>query len=345
LLSGIRRIAARGAIAALAVLPGLSLVNSAAHGADTLNVYSIWPENWTKPLFEDFEKATGIKVNSVRFSSRWALARISADSNNPPVDVLFGGTVESFAAGVKQGIFEPYKSPSFDVLPARLKQVDGKWTAIADDPLVFMTNDKFVKDNRLKVPTSWNDLLARPYRNMLQIPDARTSDAAVSRIFSILQVFGRDEKKAFDYMKKLRPNVQVYTKTNEGGAWPVAKGEAGGGIFFLADALGLKAKGYEVTISVPKEGIGTSAEGIALIKNAKNAELGKRLIDWATSPAMQNGFAKYRIQIAPAHPEAMLDPALAASLKGARLFSIDADYIAANRKRLVDRWVAEVMNR
>ena len=31
-------------------------------------------------------------------------------------------------------------------------------------------------------------------------------------------------------------------------------------------------------------------------------------------------------------------------LKGAKLFPIDADYAGANRKRIVERWVAEVLN-
>ena len=90
-----------------------------------------------------------------------------------------------------------------------------------------MTNNKFIKENNLKAPASWNDLLALPYRNMLQMADARTSDAAVLRIFSILEVNGRDENKAFDYMKKLRPNVQFYTKTDAGGTLPVGQGEVG----------------------------------------------------------------------------------------------------------------------
>ena len=54
-------------------------------------------------MFEEFEKATGIKVNFVRFSSGEALARVIAEKNNPQVDVLFGGPVETFAAGVKEG--------------------------------------------------------------------------------------------------------------------------------------------------------------------------------------------------------------------------------------------------
>ena len=189
-----------------------------------------------------------------------------------------------------------------------------------------------------------SDLLAPPYKNMLQMADARTSGTAVTRIFSILEVNGRDENKAFDYMKKLRPNVQLYTKSGGGGTLPVGLGQAGGGIFFIVDALDTKAKGYEVTISFPKEGIGTAAEGIALIKGAKNPDAAKKLINWATSPAMQSQFAKYKINFVPAHPDVALEPSLAAVLKDAKIFPIDAEYAGANRKRIVERWVAEVLN-
>ena len=101
-----------------------------ASAADTVNAYSIWPENWARPMFEEFEKATGVKVNFVRFSSGEALARVIAEKNNPRVDVLFGGPVETFAAGVSEGVFEPYKSPSFAKLPPRFKHADGMWMAI-----------------------------------------------------------------------------------------------------------------------------------------------------------------------------------------------------------------------
>ena len=65
--------------------------------------------------------------------------------------------------------------------------------------------------------------------------------------------------------------MQLYTKSGGGGTLPVGLGQAGGGIFFIVDALDTKAKGYDVVISFPKEGIGTAAEGIALLKGAKNA--------------------------------------------------------------------------
>ena len=329
---------------ALTLIAALSLVTIPAEAADTLNAYSIWPENWARPMLQEFEKATGIKVNFVRFSSGEALQRVIAEKNNPRVDVLFGGPVETFAAGIKEGIFEPYKPAAFNALPTRFKQSDGYWVAIADDPLVFMSNTKFLKENNLKPPASWEDLLNPAYRNMLQMADARTSGTAVTRLFSILEVNGRNEDKAFDYMKKLRKNVQVYTKSGGGGTLPVGLGQAGAGIFFIVDALDTQAKGYDVTISFPREGIGTSAEAIALVKGAKNAELGKKLIDWATSPAMQSLYAKHKINFVPAHPEVKTEASLAEVLKGAKIFAIDDAYAGANRKRIVERWIAEVLN-
>jgi iron(III) transport system substrate-binding protein len=215
------------AVPLLALALFAQLAPTPALAADTLNVYSIWPENWARPMFEEFEKASGIKVNFVRFSSGEALARVIAEKNNPRVDVLFGGPVETFAAGINEGLFEPYKPPSFAALPARFRHADGQWIAIADDPLVFMSNDKFIKENGLKAPASWNDLLAPAYKNMLQMADARTSGTAVTRIFSVLEVNGRDENKAFDYMKKLRPNVQLYTKSGGGGTLPVGLARPG----------------------------------------------------------------------------------------------------------------------
>ena len=325
-------------VLAILVFPALSL-----GAGTTVNAYSIWPENWARPMFEEFEKATGIHVNFVRFSSGEALVRVVAEKNNPQVDVLFGGPVETHSAGIKEGVFEPYKPPSYDVLEARFKDPQGYWVGIADDPLVFMSNKKFLAEKGLNPPASWNDLLDPAYKGMLQMADARTSGTAVTRVFSILEVNGRDEAKAFDYMKKLRANVQVYTKSGGGGTIPVGLGQAGAGIFFIVDALKTQQEGYDVAVSFPKEGIGTSTEAIALIKGAHNPEAAKKLIDWAASPAMQNLFAKYKINFLPAHPDVQVEPSLAAVLKGANIFPIDSAWAGENRKRIVEMWVEQVL--
>jgi iron(III) transport system substrate-binding protein len=315
-----------------------------AHAAESLRAYSIWPENYARPMLEAFEKTTGIHVNFIRFSSGEALVRLIAEKGNPQVDVLFGGPVETFTAGEEQAIFEAYTPPSAADLPKRFKSARGMWTAIADDPLVFMTNTKFLQEHNLQAPTSWDDLLNPAYKSMLQMADARTSGTAVTRIFSILQVNNRNEDAAFAYMKKLRQNIQAYTKSGGGGTVPVGLGQAGGGIFFIVDALFTRQKGYDVQISFPKEGIGSAAECIGLVKGNKNGGAAKKLIDWATSPDMQSLLAPAKINFLPAHPKVTPDPDLVAVLKTANVIEIDDRWAGDNRKRIIDRWVAEVLN-
>ena len=320
------------------------LVIGRAQAAESLKAYSIWPENYARPMLEAFEKASGIHVNFIRFSSGEALARLLAEKGNPQVDVLFGGPVETFTAGEEQGIFEAYTPPSAADLPKRFKSAQAMWTAIADDPLVFMTNTKFLQEHNLQPPASWDDLLNPAYKSMLQMADARTSGTAVTRIFSILQVNNRNEDAAFAYMKKLRQNVQLYTKSGGGGTLPVGLGQAGGGIFFIVDALFTRQQGYDVQLSFPKEGIGSAAECIALIKGAKNPDAGKKLIDWAASPAMQSLLAPNKINFIPASPKVETEPGLAAVLKNANIIEIDDVWAGANRARIVQRWIAEVLN-
>jgi iron(III) transport system substrate-binding protein len=241
-------------------------------------------------------------------------------------------------------VFEPYKPPSFAELPERFREANGHWVAIADDPLVFMTNAKFLKENGLQAPASWEDLLHPAYRNMLQMADARTSGTAVTRIFSVMEVNGRDEEKGFAYMKKLRQNVQLYTKSGGGGTLPVGLGQAGGGIFFIVDALDTKAKGYDVEISFPREGIGTAAEGIALLKGAKNPDAGRKLIDWATSPAMQSLYAKHKINFVPAHPKVAAGSVARGGAEERRRSSRSTTPTPrTTASAFVARWIAEVL--
>jgi pSer/pThr/pTyr-binding forkhead associated (FHA) protein len=72
----------------------LVLAAAPARAADTLNAYSIWPENWAKPMFEEFEKATGIHVNFVRFSSGEALARVITEKGGTQRQVPFDPQVK-----------------------------------------------------------------------------------------------------------------------------------------------------------------------------------------------------------------------------------------------------------
>lgn len=306
----------------------------------TLNVYSIMPEKYATKIFEEFTKDTGITVNFVRLSSGEALARIIAEKANPQVDALWGGPADTYEAGVLEGVFDTYVPAEADKIPAQFKSANGYWTGIGVIPLAFMSNAAFLKEKGLKAPTSWYDLLDPAYRNSLQMADARTSGTATERIYSLVKVMGEDE--AFAYQKKLHQNIQLYTKGGAGGAMPVATGQAGAGIFYIVDALDIQQQGYDLVISYPKEGVTYGVEASGIIKGAKNLQSAKALMDWASSKRLGEVMVANLINYIPTRPDVTVtNPAL--DMSQVKLLEADIAWKGENRTRLVERWVADVI--
>lgn len=318
----------------------ISGFSGATYASGTLNAYTIWSERYATEIFDAFTRETGVKVNFLRFPSGEVLARLIAEKNNPQVDVFFGGIADAFVAGKKEGIFEPYVPLGAEAIPERFRDIGGWWTGVAVDPLCFMFSTAFLRDHGLNAPESWQDLLDPAYKNGLIMADARTSGTAVSRIFSLVLAMGEDE--AFAYQKRLDENVQQYTKSGAGGALPIARTQAAGGIFFLVDALEMQQMGYDVTISYPGEGVAYGVEAMGLIRGAKNPELGRKFLDWASGPSMQRLYEEKKIHLIPTHPDVKTkNPAL--DMSGVKLLDLDIEWSGEHRMRLVDRWVNEIV--
>ena len=136
-------------------------------------------------MFEEFEKATGVKVNFVRFSSGEALARVIAEEFDPRVDVLFGGPVETYTAGINEGLLGAVaesrrRSRGCPSDSAVQRAVDGDRRRSAG---VHDQRQVSEREQLRGATSEWNDLLAAPYKNMLQMADARTSGTAVTGSF------------------------------------------------------------------------------------------------------------------------------------------------------------------
>ena len=311
--------------------------------AQTVNVYTAWPESLSQPIFKAYTAKTGVQINFIRLSTGELVARATAEKNNPRADVIWGAPGDGFAAAKEAGIIEPYRPPTWDKIPAELKDREAYFTAVSKNTLVFMSNAKLLKEKGLKPPTSWNDLLDPAFKGQIQTADARTSGTALTRILSIYYAFGKDEQKTFDYQKKLHANVQVYTKSGGGCTVPAALGQAMICIAHMPDAMEAKKKGYDMIVSFPKEGVAAVIEGVALVKGAKNRDQATKFIDWTFSKDMQDLLDKHDVYMLPTLPGASIDAAVQALMKEAKLLPVDLEWVGKNRKRLVERWVNETI--
>jgi iron(III) transport system substrate-binding protein len=340
-MAGIRRVT--GAWLAVVLVLGAPGLLPAGAAAQSLNVYTAWPESLSLPIFKAYTAKTGVAINFIRLSTGELVARATAERSNPRADVIWGAPGDGFAAAKAAGILEPYKPPTWDRIPAHFKDPEGYYIGVSQNTLLFMSNAKLLKERNLKPPASWAELLDPAYKGQIQTADARTSGTALTRILSIYYAFGRDEDKTVDYQKKLHRNVQVYTKSGGGCTIPTALGQAMVCIAHMPDAMEAKKKGYDMVTSFPREGVAAVIEAVALLKGAKNRELATRFIDWTFTKEMQDLLDKNDVYMLPTLPEGSVDASVQALMKEAKLLPVDLEWVGKNRKRLVDRWVNEVI--
>ena len=307
----------------------------------TLTVWSVWPEEWIKKIFPVFEKETGIHINWIRESTGQVAARVIASGGHPAASVMFGGPVATFISLKDQGFLQKYVSPAAATIPAADKDPDGYWTGMATDPLCFYSNKSFLKEKGLQPPTSWFDFLLPAYKDSLQFADPRTSGTGYQRIITMITLM-HNEDLAFDYLKALKPSVQVYTEHGGGGIIPISTGQAGAGIFFLVDALdAIVNKGYPCVISFPREGITAPIEAIALLKGAPQPELAKKFIDWAVSKQMQQLYTQLKVFFIPTQPGVPVPSVI--NLKGVYIAPTDTQWFGQHRTELINRWVNQIL--
>lgn len=77
-----------------------------------LTVYTALPDTEVPTYYSEFQKETGIKIQSVRLSAGELLARVTAEKNNPQASVWFGSSLDNFVPAGKAGFLEAYQSPS-----------------------------------------------------------------------------------------------------------------------------------------------------------------------------------------------------------------------------------------
>ena len=323
------------------LLLGLWLVPAApAAAAEEVVVYSSVDEENAKKLLDAFTKATGVQVRFTFLSSGPAVARLEAEKANPRADVWFGAPSENHVAAKEKGLTQPYASSSAKDLAERFRDKEGYWTSFYMNPLGLGVNTKALKDRSAPMPASWEDLLRPEFRNQIQMPSPQTSGTGYNMVAALVQMWG--EERAFEYLRKLHPNIQTYTQSGTAPSKAAAIGQAIIGIQFTPAFLQLADEGYPLQLVFPKEVVGFEAPAISIVKGAPHLETAKKLVDWFLTLPAQNALTDAKTYFFPVHPKAKLAQGLPA-FDQIPVMSYDAVRAGQDKKRLVERWINEVL--
>lgn len=268
-------------------------------GAETLHIYSHRHYEVDQKVNALFTEKTGIQVKVVNAEADQLMERLKSEGADSPADLLVTVDAGRMQRAVADGLLQPVKSEALEKLtPAALRDADGHWYPFTLRARGIVVAKDRVKEGELK---NYEDLAKPEWRGRVLARSA-TSGYNQSLLASIIAAEG--EPAATDWAQGVARNL---ARPPQGGDRDQIKAVAAG----LADAaitnsyyLGLllnspdaaeRKAGEAVRMVFPNQsGRGThcnvSAAGIT--KHSKNAEDGKKYLEFLVSPEVQKIFAE-----------------------------------------------------
>jgi putative spermidine/putrescine transport system substrate-binding protein len=176
------------------------------------------PPDWANygEIFADFEKTTGVKINSLdpNAGSADELAAIEANKTNkgPQAPDIVDVGYAYGKTGKDAGDYQPYKVSTWDKIPDTLlgipaKDPDGYWTGGYYGVMSLLVNKAVVQNT----PQNWADLLKPEYKGQVALAGpATTSNQAIQSIFAAALANGGSLDNA-------QPGLDFFNELNKAG--------------------------------------------------------------------------------------------------------------------------------
>ncbi len=256
----------------------------------TVVVYTSVDQIYAEPIFNEFEKSSGIKVQAVydveAAKTTGLVNRLIAEKNNPQADVFWNGEFAQTILLKQEGILTPYRSPSAQDIPENLIDAEGYWAGAGGRCRVILVNTELMAAE--DYPDSIFDFLNEKYpadKVGIAYPLFGTTATQAAAMYAYL---GPEEGKSFFSELKDR-GVQV-VDGNSVVRDMVADGRLMMGLTDTDDAVGALEKGKPVKMIFPdqdKMGTLIIPYTTGLVAGGPHPEAGQKLIDYLLSPEVE----------------------------------------------------------
>lgn len=143
----------------------------------------------------------------------------------------------------------------------------------------IVLNNKIFKEKNLPIPESYEDLLNPVYKNLIAMPNPKSSGTGYMFLKNLCNAWG--EEKAFEYFDKLSPNILQYTTSGVGGLNALCQNEVAIGIGMTSHAVKLiNEDGFDFTIKYFEEGAPYSIYGFAIVKGREDKKGVKEVFEY-----------------------------------------------------------------
>jgi len=295
-------------LAALALGIGVSQ----AQAADEVVVYSSRIDELIKPVFDAYTAKTGVKVKFITDKEAPLMARIKAEGDNTPADLLLTVDAGNLWQAEQMGILQPMKSAIVDAnIPSQYRSSTGAWTGLSLRARTIVYSTERVQPEEL---STYEALADKNWEGRLCL---RTSKKVYNQSLTATLLETHGVEKTEQILKGWVNNLATDVFADDNSVInAVNAGQCDVGIVntYYFGRLHKQNPDLKVKLFWPNQadrGVHVNLSGIGLTQHAPNPQAAQKLVEWMTGEEAQAIFAGANQEF-PANPKATVSAEVAA---------------------------------
>ena len=282
-------------VAAMQILTPGFVTSAYAEGAQSTKeviVYSSRKEHLIKPLFDLYQKETGVKISYITDKAPPLMARLKAEGKNTPADVFMTVDAGNLWNAAEQDLLQPITSEILkNNVPDNLRDKDNRWFGLSIRARTIVYSTERVKADTLKTYESLGD---QEWKGRLCL---RTSKKVYNQSLVATMIASQGEDKTAEVIKSWVNNLATPVFANDTKLMEaIAAGQCDVGIVNTYYYGRLQDKRPDIPLKLfwPNQqdrGVHINISGAGVVKNARHPAAAQKLIEWLSSDLAQQQFA------------------------------------------------------
>jgi len=294
------------------LLACLALPALPASATDEVIVYSARTEELIKPLFDAYTEKTGVEIRYITDKEGPLLARLEAEGENTPADMLITVDAGNLWQAAERGVLAPYGSETLETnVPGHLRDPENRWYGLSVRARTLVHSTERVDPAEL----STYEALANPvWKGRLCL---RTSKKVYNQSLVAMMISRLGEERTEAIIRGWVANLATAPFSNDTQVMEaIAAGQCDVGIVntYYFGRLQKKEPGIQLALFWPNQaesGVHVNVSGAGITRHAKHREAAGKLLEWLASAEAQGLFASLNMEY-PVNPVVAPDPAVAA---------------------------------
>lgn len=251
----------------LLVLMFVLLGFQSIHSGNTIIVYSSMEQFRGEELQKQLnEKFPDKDIYVMYVPTAKAAAKISIEGEKSDADIIVG-LETAYLEKVKDSLEYVEDISKVEYLDD-MKSSDGKYVIWERQAGSIILNKDVMEKYDLPVPETYEDLLNPVYKNLIVMPDPKSSGTGFFFYKNLVNVMG--EQNAMDYIDKLVSNIKSFTESGSGPVKMLIQGEAAIGLGLTFQAVNELNNGNNFEILEPEYGSPYSLTGTSIVKGKRD---------------------------------------------------------------------------